>query len=150
MKATKPAGAPAAPPTTGAPAPPKVTLEDPQWARAIAHWKNGNTSQLEKRMRSGAPVPDGARPFLADLIAGKAKKKRGRPVVYPSLLKVAIKSVMDSQIRDAFKLAFWAEQASEDHETETPTERALARCAEKFDKSVDQISKIVFPRKAAK
>jgi hypothetical protein len=143
------AGAPAAPATTDAPAQPKLLdLRDQQWTRAIAQWKHGNPSRLEAKMRSGEPVPDGARPFLADVVAGKAKKIRGRKVVHKPLSELDF--FTEYGIREHFKWALVSEQLREDPDPGTPTERALARCAEKFGKSEDQISKIVFPRKAAK
>lgn len=126
----------------------KLDIYDRQWTNAIARWKYGDTTKLEEKMRGPEPVPESARPFLADLIAGKAKKKRGRKISYPPLSVLAPKLMKEYEIRIFFNEALISERAKKNAQIGTPTERAFARCAEKFGMTEDQISKVVFPRKA--
>lgn len=127
----------------------KIDIHDRQWTNAIDRWKSGDASRLEAKMRGAEPVPEAARAFLADLIAGKAKKKRGRKVASPSIAEATFAFMGEYEIQKHFLLTLASAQINGDRQAlGTPTERALARCAEKFGLTEDQVSKIVFPRKA--
>jgi hypothetical protein len=50
-----------------------------QWREAIVDWRTGDSSTLDKMVRGGCDIPDFARMFLADALAGKVKRPKARP-----------------------------------------------------------------------
>lgn len=64
-----------------------------RWGRAINYWlEEAYPDPLEALLRAAdGEIPDFAREFLADLVAGKVKKgKGGRPQEYPPSVQRAI------------------------------------------------------------
>lgn len=56
-------------------------LAERRWSSVIREWMVGNTAPAVATIRDAAsPLTDEAREFLADVLAGKAKRLRGRPV----------------------------------------------------------------------
>ncbi|MHB0982910.1 MAG: hypothetical protein ACYC02_05935 [Thiobacillus sp.] len=50
-----------------------------QWSEAIEDWRTGDPSTLDKMLRGRCDIPDFARVFLADALAGKEVRPRGKP-----------------------------------------------------------------------
>lgn len=67
-------------------------VRDRRWSGAIKDWLDAYPQTLEALLReSEREIPDFAREFLADLVAGKVKKgKGGRPQEYPPFVQRAI------------------------------------------------------------
>lgn len=116
------------------------------WRNAISNWTQGNDRYLLRLLaEDDRPIPTFARKWIADALAGKVKRKRGRRP--PSLADVAAKLIRDSEVRQYFDIRLLIEQAAEG-EIGTPSERALDATAERFGIGADAVSHIVRPRKA--
>lgn len=122
-----------------------IDLKDSKWALAIAHWIEGEPKFLEMKLLGADPLPPQARAFIVEALAGRVKRKRGRKPRYPPVSELAGKYLEAIEVNQVFQFALLLEQVKK-NDVGTPTERALARCAERFGKTEDQISKIVFPR----
>lgn len=49
------------------------------WQEAIEDWRAGDITTMDGRLRSGLEMPEFARTFLADVLAGKEVRPRKRP-----------------------------------------------------------------------
>lgn len=53
-----------------------------RWGSAITRWQEGQPAPLCALVLAHESLPDFVRDFLADLVAGKAKRRRGAPPKY--------------------------------------------------------------------
>lgn len=60
------------------------------WGSAITRWQEGEAEPLRALLLAHDPLPDFAREFLADLVAGKAKRRRGAPPKYTGIQERAL------------------------------------------------------------
>ncbi|MGE3773438.1 MAG: hypothetical protein AB7I32_10965 [Gammaproteobacteria bacterium] len=125
---------------------------DTLWRWAIHEWAQGDDTRVTRLLKQGRePVPGFAREWLADALAGKVKRRRGRR----KTPRRASKIWREHEISSHFQIVLAAERLidamTEDGDglrSPTPTERALAAVAQKFNISEDAASHLVFPRKA--
>lgn len=123
------------------------------WRIAIDRWRYGDGEAVVEMLRDDRPVPAFAREWLAGLVDGSVKRPRGRPV-NPYTLEYRHKRLVDICVATWFKLA---REEIEEQSMGQPnngergrmsaTEAALDKTAEKFEMTVDQVSRIVFPRR---
>lgn len=52
------------------------------WGSAIVRWQEGDAEPIRALLLAHEPLPDFVREFLADLAAGKVKRRRGAPPKY--------------------------------------------------------------------
>lgn len=118
-----------------------------EWQHAIAQWRCGDPSGVAELLRGNLPMPGFAREWLARVVDGSETRPRGRPAHPPErYLDLVMRVLKTGPVLQHF--AEHRQRLTDDPQTGgTPTEQALAATAEAFGLTVDQVSKIVFPRR---
>jgi len=101
---------------------------------------DGNPRPLIDLLRSGKPIDQHTREFLANVLEGKITKRRGPKAQTPSMREIC----KQSQIKE-----FWYPLCFElaKQEGETDAHRAACeRVGSITKRSADQIDKIIYPR----
>ncbi len=106
--------------------------------------RTGDKTLILELLRSNEPLPDEFRSFAADLIEGKVKRKIGRGKKRPFQ-----KMVLEYDIKEDYEKLL-CEYQKEKNNSGTPTDRAKAAIAQKYNKSEDTISQIIHQRKNKK
>ncbi len=118
------------------------------WKYALERWDEGEPDTIDRLLRMGFPMPRDAGAALADIISGKRSRKRGRKG--PTRAKKLLLEVRNFVILSSFNQHREAATAAAGESDETPTARALAACALEYGIPVDEVSRIVFPRKGGR
>ena len=74
------------------------------WIGAIRAWQDGDVSAVQALLLKGEPIPMSARRWLADLAAGKAKRRRGNPGFRPSQRSLAMQFARDYRVRERYQV----------------------------------------------
>lgn len=106
-----------------------------------AYLRTGDKSLILELLRSDEPLPDEFRSFVADLIEGKVKREIGRRET-----RLFQKMFLEDDIKEDYEKLL-CEYQKEKSNFGTPTDRAKAAIAQKYNKSDSAISKIIHPRK---
>lgn len=127
------------------------------WRLAIREWTDdGTAGRMQELLQADGPIPAFARAWLADVVAGNVKRKPGRKrtASRPLSAKAAYDQFAKEQaIRDAFRQACEHEsqaraqcraQGGLPPRDGTPSDKALAHCAQRFGMSVGNIKRVVY------
>lgn len=113
-----------------------------------AYLRTGDRKLILELLRSNEPLPDEFRAFVADLLEGKVKRKVGNPKKRP--FQQLYDDVLACDIKEDYEKLLCEYQKEVRNKCGTPTERAKAAIAQKYNKSEEIISQIVYPRKSKK
>jgi len=132
----------------------------PGWEFAIAAWREAGASRwIESLILAGVAIPPEHRQAVADIVAGRAKRPRGkvakawRPYVSEAeRLEDERQWLREWQVRRDFQeqlqgLRILREEKSPPQRGATPSEEAIERVAEKHGMAADQVRWIVYPRR---
>lgn len=121
-----------------------VTLSE-RWQTAIERWVAGDASSLERALLRDEPIPEFARLWLIEALAGRVKRRRGRKRA-ASLAALLDRHLREWDVLEVFDRHIAVETGRSDIGG-TPTERALAATAVQCSMSEDAVSHIVFKRR---
>ena len=118
------------------------------WGMAIEDWLEGSPKRVVDLLNGNGEIPRSGRDCLADIAAGKVKKKRGPKSLAGSPNESLNSAYQRYSVGKVYAACLAQAKAEGRQPGGTPTERALAQCADRTGLTVDVISHIVTPRKA--
>ena len=116
------------------------------WRAAIEQWEAGDKSSVEELLTGRRAIPQFARVWLAQALAGHVKMRRGRKT--QPLSEWLRKRLAQVQAQERFGTLRMIERLSDDTSGGTPTERAMDRFATALKSTENKVNWLVYPRKS--
>lgn len=141
------------PPTTGKKAETKGELfilrADPvaRWETLISEWRNSRPERMEAALRRGGEIPPNGLAFLADLVAGKEKRRKGRPTKKESLADVMNQALTNAEYEKQLLVAQFKKKFKLNLRGQKPKEMAIEATANRRNSKPGTVDHIVFKRR---
>lgn len=114
-------------------------------AIAIEQYRNGHPDYLIRYLRSGEPLTPVIRDFLAQILEGKIKKKRGPRGPQPGYTLAALgeRTMREMRIKDCYAIH---KMLADLHEPADAHRAAVAAVANELGVAESTVDKTIYPR----